>query len=181
MRYITKSASTSSGVATSGCCRYTVEHSGREWSGSFGGNCVSWPCQCASGEQSGCIIRADWTRIEGNGIEIRINTSKRHARSIQHVSVITSTGKTTCTSQNHLVFPATARNAQENHPWNMKQRITYILPDGSNVHRADLKVSNNSLYFTKADEAAEEWRLTLGLDDLPEEVGRLLSQLFPEL
>ena len=63
----------------------------------------------------------------------------------------------------------------------MRQRITYILPEGSNVHRADLKVSNDSLNFTKAGEAAEEWRLTLGLDDLPEEVGRLLSQLFLEL
>ena len=52
----------------------------------------------------------------------------------------------------------------------MKQRITYFLPEGKRVDPADIHVENDSLNFTKAHEAAEEWRLTLSLDDLPDEV-----------
>ena len=52
----------------------------------------------------------------------------------------------------------------------MKQRITYLLPDGSGLDPADIKVQNDSLEFTRTAEAAEEWRLTLGFNDLPEEV-----------
>jgi hypothetical protein len=53
----------------------------------------------------------------------------------------------------------------------MKQRITYFLPEGNRVDSADIEVKDDSLNFTKAREAAEEWRLTLGLQDLPDEVG----------
>ena len=52
----------------------------------------------------------------------------------------------------------------------MKQRITYFLPEGKRVDPADIRVENDSLNFTKTHEAAEEWRLTLSLDDLPDEV-----------
>ena len=55
----------------------------------------------------------------------------------------------------------------------MKQRITYFLPEGNRVDPADITVENDSLNFTKAHEAAEEWRLTLGLQDLPDEVWKL--------
>jgi hypothetical protein len=53
----------------------------------------------------------------------------------------------------------------------MKQRITYFLPEGNRVDPADIQVEHDSLNFTKAHEAAEEWRLTIGLPDLPDEVG----------
>lgn len=52
----------------------------------------------------------------------------------------------------------------------MKQRITYLLPEGTGIGPADINVGNDSLDFTHAGEAGEEWRLTLGLNDLPEEV-----------
>ena len=52
----------------------------------------------------------------------------------------------------------------------MKQRITYLLPEGSQAEPADVKVDKDSLNFSRADEADEEWRLTLGINDLPEEV-----------
>lgn len=52
----------------------------------------------------------------------------------------------------------------------MKQRITYFLPEGNRVDQADIKVEKDSLKFTRAHEAAEELRLTLSLDDLPDEV-----------
>lgn len=52
----------------------------------------------------------------------------------------------------------------------MKQRITYVLPEGIDLSPADIEVDAESLNFTKADQAAEEWRLTLGFGDLPDEV-----------
>ena len=53
----------------------------------------------------------------------------------------------------------------------MKQRITYFLAQGNRVDSTDINVKNDSVNFTKAHEAAEEWRLTLSLNDLPDEVG----------
>lgn len=52
----------------------------------------------------------------------------------------------------------------------MKQRITYILPQGTGIDPADIEVKNDGLKFRKAGDAAEESRLTLGLDDIPAEV-----------
>lgn len=52
----------------------------------------------------------------------------------------------------------------------MKQRITYFLPEGKRVDPEDVHVGSDTLNFTKAHEAAEEWRLTLSLHDLPDEV-----------
>ena len=57
----------------------------------------------------------------------------------------------------------------------MKQRVTYLLPESHGVDYADIKVGANGLDFLRADKAAEEWRLTLGLNDLPDEVSRLSS------
>lgn len=56
--------------------------------------------------------------------------------------------------------------------YNMKQRITYLLPDGSNVDPSAIKIQDESIDFVLADRAVEEWRLTLELDELPDEVGR---------
>lgn len=52
----------------------------------------------------------------------------------------------------------------------MKQRITYLLPEGDRVESSSIKVENDSLHFARAKEAAQEWRLTLGWEELPGEV-----------
>lgn len=52
----------------------------------------------------------------------------------------------------------------------MKQRITYILPEGTGISAGDIDVKSDSLHFAKAGEAVQEWRFTLGLDELPLEV-----------
>ena len=52
----------------------------------------------------------------------------------------------------------------------MKQRITYFLPAGSNVDPSDIKLQDESIDFVQADRVVEEWRLTLKLDELPNEV-----------
>lgn len=52
----------------------------------------------------------------------------------------------------------------------MRQRITYLLPHGSGVNPADIKVTDNELTFARADDAAEERRITVGLSELPKEV-----------
>jgi hypothetical protein len=52
----------------------------------------------------------------------------------------------------------------------MKQRITYLLPKGNRVEAEDISTSSDSLTFSKADQAAEEWRMTLGWHELPLEV-----------
>lgn len=59
----------------------------------------------------------------------------------------------------------------------MKQRITYLLPQGSDLSVSDLQLENDSLRFAKAHQAAEEWRFTLGMDDLPIEVCSLTGSL----
>lgn len=60
----------------------------------------------------------------------------------------------------------------------MKQRITYFLPEGKRVDSKDIDVGKDTLNFARAHEAAEEWRLTLSLNELPDEVrcsSRLVS------
>ncbi|KAK5167330.1 protease B nonderepressible form [Saxophila tyrrhenica] len=57
----------------------------------------------------------------------------------------------------------------------MKQRITYLLPEGHRVNASDILVQDDSLSFADASKAAEEWRLTLGLDELPEEIQVILA------
>lgn len=52
----------------------------------------------------------------------------------------------------------------------MKQRITYLLPQGTGLSASDIEVENESLKFTKASPAVEEWKFTLGMGELPEEV-----------
>lgn len=52
----------------------------------------------------------------------------------------------------------------------MKQRITYILPEGAGISAAHIDVKPDSLRFSKASEALQEWRFTLGPDELPVEV-----------
>lgn len=52
----------------------------------------------------------------------------------------------------------------------MKQRITYILPPGTGLSASDIAVEHDSLSFAKAGLAVEEWRFTLGLAELPDEV-----------
>lgn len=52
----------------------------------------------------------------------------------------------------------------------MKQRRTYLLPSGSNLHVNDLAVTSDSLTFAKAQNAVEEWKFTLGMEELPDEV-----------
>ena len=53
----------------------------------------------------------------------------------------------------------------------MKQRLTYLLPAGSELAPSDIEIVDDSVDFKKADQASEEWRLTLELPELPEEVG----------
>lgn len=53
----------------------------------------------------------------------------------------------------------------------MRQRITHFLPERRRVDPADIEVEKGGLNFTRSQEAAEEWRLTLSLDELPDEVG----------
>lgn len=59
----------------------------------------------------------------------------------------------------------------------MKERITYILPPGTDLGASDLDIKPDSLTFAKGGLAVEEWRFTLGLDELPHEVclGRVLT------
>lgn len=52
----------------------------------------------------------------------------------------------------------------------MKQRITYLLPQGSGISSTDIEVGEDHLKFSRAHEAHEEWRLTLALHELSEEV-----------
>lgn len=53
----------------------------------------------------------------------------------------------------------------------MKQRVTYFLPEGARVDPQDIHVTNDSLTFARAKDAAIEKKVTAGLSELPEEVG----------
>ena len=53
----------------------------------------------------------------------------------------------------------------------MKQRITYVLSEGTGVDPKSVKVGQDSLNFTNIASASLEQRITVGLSELPEEVG----------
>ena len=57
----------------------------------------------------------------------------------------------------------------------MKQRITYLVPRGDGVNPEDIQVTKDSVHYKRADQAAEEWRLTLEINDVPQGVGFLSS------
>lgn len=52
----------------------------------------------------------------------------------------------------------------------MKQRITYIQPEGTLIARDSIHVNPDTVVFTNARISALEKRITLGLDELPAEV-----------
>ena len=53
----------------------------------------------------------------------------------------------------------------------MRQRVTYLLPAGTGVDPADIELADDALIYAKSSDAAEERRITIGLSDLPQEVG----------
>lgn len=53
----------------------------------------------------------------------------------------------------------------------MKQRITYLLPVGSNIDPEKIEVSKDQLKLPLSESVAEQKRVTVGLSELPEEVG----------
>ncbi|UJO19522.1 uncharacterized protein CLAFUR5_06657 [Fulvia fulva] len=62
----------------------------------------------------------------------------------------------------------------------MRQRITYLLPNGTGVDPADITVSDTELKYAQARDAAEERRITIGYDELPKEIQTILKD-FHEL
>ena len=52
----------------------------------------------------------------------------------------------------------------------MKQRITYLLPKGTELDAASVKVTDDTLSYANAKAAAMEKRVTAGLSELPAEV-----------
>lgn len=56
----------------------------------------------------------------------------------------------------------------------MKQRVTYLLPEGSNIAPDEIKIEKDALIYTNAKDAALEKRVTVGLSELPDEVRALL-------
>ena len=52
----------------------------------------------------------------------------------------------------------------------MRQRITYLLPNGTGVDPADITVGDTELTYAQAHNATEERRITVGFDELPKEV-----------
>ena len=57
----------------------------------------------------------------------------------------------------------------------MKQRITYLLPEGSVIDPDDIRVKNDTISFANAKDAAVEKRVTVGLSELPDEVSHWKS------
>jgi hypothetical protein len=53
----------------------------------------------------------------------------------------------------------------------MKQRVTFIKPEGTGIDPSGIHVNPDTVVFNNARTAALEKRLTLGLEDLPAEVG----------
>ena len=53
----------------------------------------------------------------------------------------------------------------------MKQRVTYLQPEGTGIDRNIVHVNPDSLVFTNSKNAALEKRVTAGLSELPTEVG----------
>jgi hypothetical protein len=52
----------------------------------------------------------------------------------------------------------------------MKQRVTFIKPEGTGIDPNGIHVNPDTVVFNNARTAALEKRLTLGLEDLPAEV-----------
>ena len=52
----------------------------------------------------------------------------------------------------------------------MKQRVTYLLPEGTKINPEDIAITKNALTYANAKNAALEKRLTAGLSELPLEV-----------
>lgn len=71
----------------------------------------------------------------------------------------------------HRTFQSTPSTSNDSKLSTMKQRHTYLLPEVSGVDPEDIYLSDSTLQFAKAGQAAEEWRLTLGWEFLPDEVG----------
>lgn len=61
----------------------------------------------------------------------------------------------------------------------MRQRITYLLSQGTSVDPSTIKVTDNGLDFDEAETAAEERRITIGLSQLPREVWYNLCHNIP--
>ncbi|CAK3831347.1 related to pbn1 [Lecanosticta acicola] len=62
----------------------------------------------------------------------------------------------------------------------MRQRITYLLPEGTELDPGDVKVGRTEIFYKKVEQAAEENRITLGLSELPEDL-RVFLEDFHEL
>ena len=52
----------------------------------------------------------------------------------------------------------------------MKQRVTYLLPDGASIDPKDIHVGQDGVNVTFANQPAVEKRITAGLTELPVEV-----------
>lgn len=65
----------------------------------------------------------------------------------------------------------------------MKERITYIVRDPINneFDPSTLKISDSSLEFTKGVDAAKEWQVTVGLDELGEKLDGKTAQSLYEI
>ena len=59
----------------------------------------------------------------------------------------------------------------------LKHRVTYFLPQGIGADPEDIVLIDKSLKYKKASQAAEEWRLTLAFQDLPQGVSTLLREM----
>jgi hypothetical protein len=58
----------------------------------------------------------------------------------------------------------------------MKQRITFVQPEGTGIDPNGIHVNPDTVIFSNARSAALEKRLTLGLEDLPVEVRQYLMK-----
>lgn len=65
----------------------------------------------------------------------------------------------------------------------MKERITYIIRDPKNneFNPETLQIDENSLSFTKGVDAAKEWSVTVGLDELGERIDPKTTQWLYEI
>lgn len=65
----------------------------------------------------------------------------------------------------------------------MKERITYIIRDPKNneFDPETIKISDNGLGFTKGVDAAREWSVTVGLDELGERIDSKTAQWVYEI
>ncbi|KAK4539998.1 hypothetical protein LTR36_009896 [Oleoguttula mirabilis] len=59
----------------------------------------------------------------------------------------------------------------------MKQRITYLVPQGHGIDPASIQTSNDTLTFADAKDAAVEKRVTAGLSELPAELVTVLQDV----